>query len=189
MADKQLKKRCFWAKGPLLSDYHDREWGVASRDERHLFEHLLLEIFQAGLSWSTILQKRENFRKAFKNFNPSKIARFGAKDIARLLQDEGIIRNQLKIKAAINNAKAFNAMKKEGISFSQFVWQFKPKNRKKTITKRNLPAFSEESTALAKALKAKGFTFVGPTGCYAFMQSVGIVSDHTKDCYKWRRPC
>lgn len=181
------KKRCEWTKNdPLMIAYHDTEWGVPVHDDRTLFEFLVLESAQAGLSWLTILRKRENFRKAFAHFDPVKVSRFTQKNVERLLQDEGIIRNHLKIKAAIHNAKQFLAVQKECGSFSDYLWQFvggKPMNAKRK-TMKDIPAITKEAEAFSKDLKKRGFKFLGPTVCYAHMQAVGMVNDHTTDCFR-----
>jgi len=182
------KKRCWWCgDDPLYIAYHDKEWGVPLRDDKKLFEMLVLEGFQAGLSWITILRKRENFRKAFKNFDALKISKMTAKDVRRLMRDEGIIRNRLKIEGTIKNAKAYLAVKREFGTFSRYLWQF---TGNKTIRMRPRPkrgairATSPESDAMSKDLKKRGFTFVGSTICYAHMQATGMVDDHTADCFR-----
>jgi DNA-3-methyladenine glycosylase I len=166
--------------------YHDTEWGVPVHDDRKWFEFIVLDMFQAGLSWSTILNKRENFRKAFDNFEPEKIARYNQRKVAKLLNDAGIIRNRLKIAATITNAKAFLAVQKEFGSFDNYIWKFvdgKPRqNRWKTL--RQIPAKTAESDAMSKELKARGFSFVGSTICYAFMQAAGMVNDHAVTCFR-----
>lgn len=185
------QKRCPW---PGVEDadyalYHDTEWGVPMTDDVRLFEKLVLEGFQAGLSWLTILKKRENFRKAFHNFDADRIARYKQKDVTRLMGDAGIIRNKRKIEATIENAKAFRALQKE-TAFSEFLWNFSgefPKTNKfRTLA--DVPATTPLSHALAKALKARGFRFVGPTTVYAFMQSTGLVNDHLITCPR-HKPC
>ncbi len=180
--------RCAWGStNPLLIQYHDTEWGVQLHDDNKLFEFLILDAFQAGLSWSIILTKRENLRKAFHRFDPKRIARYTSKDARRLLANPGIIRNRLKILAAINNAERFLEIQKEFGSFDKYVWQFvegKPiQNRFKTLSE--IPATSQESDAMSKDLKARGFKFVGSTICYAFMQAAGMVNDHTIDCFRY----
>jgi DNA-3-methyladenine glycosylase I len=185
---KANKIRCAWVNDdPLYIDYHDQEWGVPVHDDRVLFEFLILEGAQAGLSWITILKKRDNYRRAFDNFDPRKIARYDDAKVRALLADPGIVRNRLKIAAAIQNAKAFLAVQKEFGSFDAYVWQFvggKPKqNRWKTIAA--APAKTPQSDALSKDLLQRGFKFVGSTICYAFMQAVGIVNDHTVDCFRY----
>ena len=184
------KKRCAWAEdsSPLMLKYHDREWGVPVHKDRKLFEFLILEGAQAGLSWNTILNRRQNYRKAFDHFDTAKVAKYTRQDVSRLLKDERIIRNRLKIKATIENAKAFLEIKKEFGSFDRYIWQFvggKPKNNRfKRLSE--LPAQTEESQAMSRDLKKRGFRFVGPTICYAFMQAVGMVNDHTTDCFRYR---
>ncbi len=167
--------------------YHDQEWGVPLHDDRKLFEFLVLDAFQAGLSWSTILKKRENFRRAFDDFDPAKIARYTRRKTDRLLQDAGIIRNRLKVHATIGNAKAFLAVQEEEGSFDGYIWQFvggRPKTNKwKTL--RQIPAKTKESDAMSKALKQRGFSFVGSTICYAFMQAAGMVNDHVIGCFRY----
>ncbi len=182
--------RCAWGtNNPLMIQYHDEEWGVPVHDDRKLFEFLVLDGFQAGVSWSIVLNKRANFRKAFHNFNARKIAKYTAQDVKRLLADAGIIRNRLKILAAINNAQRFLAVQKEFGSFDKYIWQFvggKPKkNRFKSL--KQIPATSKESDAMSKDLKARGFKFVGSTICYAFMQAAGMVNDHTTDCFRHKQ--
>jgi len=179
-------KRCDWVGDePLYREYHDNEWGRPCRDERALFELLILEGAQAGLSWITILRKRENYRRLFDNFDAAKIARYTPKKIEKLLQDPGIVRNRLKVEAAVINARAFLELQKEPGGFSGFVWSFvdgKPmRNQRRSI--KEVPASTPESDAMAKALKKRGFKFVGTTICYAFMQAAGLVDDHTVDCF------
>ena len=177
--------RCSWVPedDPLYDAYHDEEWGVPSRDERHLFEMLVLEGAQAGLSWSTILHKRDGYRRAFAGFEAAKVARFGPKDIERLMRDASIVRNRLKIESAVANAKAVL----EQDSFAGLLWSFvgdEPKvNRWRTIAE--IPAETKESKVMSKELKRRGFRFVGPTVCYAFMQGCGLVNDHTTDCFRF----
>jgi DNA-3-methyladenine glycosylase I len=185
MADK---KRCFWASGlddPEYIRYHDEEWGRPSHDDRHLFEMLILEGAQAGLSWSTILHKRANYRKAFANFDPKKVARFDAKRRAALLKDAGIVRNRLKIESSVTNAQAFLALQKEFGSFDKYLWAFV--NGKPLIAARGpgerLPASTPLSDQISKDLKKRGFRFVGTTIIYAFLQAVGVVNDHGRDCF------
>ena len=168
--------------------YHDTEWGTPLYDNQKLFEFLILEGAQAGLSWITVLRKRENYRKAFDNFNPDKIARYTDAKKAKLLLNEGIIRNRLKIDSAIKNANAYLAMQNNGEDFSEFLWSFvggKPKQNKWTSMSQ-IPAFTAESDAMSKALKQKGFNFIGSTICYAFMQATGMVNDHIVDCYRYK---
>ena len=184
-----MKNRCFWVtEDPLYVEYHDTEWGVAVYDDAVLFEFLILETFQAGLSWITILKKRENFRKAFDDFNYHKIAKYDTAKYESLLQDSGIIRNKLKVKSAITNAQLFMEMQKEFGSFSEYFWKFtngKPivnefKNREE------VPATTSLSDEISKALKKRGFKFVGSTVIYAYMQAVGMVNDHTVDCFRYK---
>ena len=180
--------RCDWPKNNLAIAYHDQEWGVPCHDDRVLFEFLVLEGAQAGLSWDTILKKRENYRAAFDHFDVEKIARYGQRKIRSLMSDEGIIRNRLKIISAIKNAKAFLEVQKEFGSFDRYVWRFvggKPQmNARKRLGE--LPARTAESDAMSKDLKKRGFTFVGSTICYAFMQAVGMVNDHISVCFRRR---
>ncbi len=183
--------RCAWAgTDPLMIRYHDREWGSPVHDDRRLFEFLLLEGAQAGLSWSTILRKRENYRKAFDGFDPRKIARYTSRTIARLLKDDGIVRNRLKIESAVSNAKAFLEVQKEFGSFDAYIWRFVggmvQQGRRRSL--RDIPASTPESDAMSKDLKRRGFRFVGSTICYAFMQAVGMVNDHTSDCFRHGKP-
>ncbi len=172
---------------PLMVEYHDKEWSVPVHDDRALFEFLVLEGAQAGLSWQTVLNKRENYRKAFHAFEPSKIARYKNKDVQRLLRDPGIIRNRLKIQATLNNAKQILEIQKEFDSFDKYIWQFvgdKPiKHRFKSLNE--IPATTSESDAMSKHLRKRGLRFVGPTICYAFMQAVGMVNDHTTKCFRY----
>jgi DNA-3-methyladenine glycosylase I len=182
-------KRCQWCgNDPLYQGYHDKEWGVPVYQDRKLFEMLILEGAQAGLSWITILKKRQNYRKAFDRFKPETIAGYGQRDIKRLLGDPGIVRNRLKVEATIGNARAYLALKESEGRFSDFLWQFvdgtPATNTWKTISE--IPASTPESDAMSKALKHAGFKFVGSTICYAFMQAVGMVNDHTTDCFRYR---
>ncbi len=184
--EKTLRTRCPWAGDkPHMIRYHDREWGRPVHDDRRLFEMLLLEGAQAGLTWDTILKRRENYRKAFDGFDPAKVAKFTTVRKKQLLGDPGIIRNRLKIDAAVTNAQAFLVVQKEFGSFDRYVWQFvggKPKlNRRRTMA--DVPATSPESDALSKDLKKRGFRFVGSTIIYAFMQAVGMVDDHLNGCF------
>jgi DNA-3-methyladenine glycosylase I len=182
------KKRCAWAAGlsdPDYIKYHDEEWGRPVHDDRHLFEMLILEGAQAGLSWATILRKRPNYRKAFASFDPRKVARFDAKRRAALMQDEGIVRNRLKIESTITNAQAFLAVQKEFGSFDRYLWNFvdgKPVIAARTRAER-LPASTELSDRISKDLKKRGFRFVGTTIIYAFLQAVGVVNDHSQECF------
>jgi len=179
-------QRCPWAKTDLMVRYHDDEWGVPVHDDRTLFEFLILEGAQAGLSWDTILRKRENYRAAFDNFDAAKIARYGARRIRQLLADPGIVRNRLKIAAAIGNARAFLAVQKEFASFDPYIWQFvggKPRrNRWRSLGQ--VPARTLESDAMSHDLIQRGFKFVGSTICYAFMQATGMVNDHVTGCFR-----
>ncbi|TSA17792.1 DNA-3-methyladenine glycosylase I [bacterium] len=181
------RNRCGWSTSdPSYMEYHDNEWGVPVHDDRKLFEMLILEGAQAGLSWITILKKRENYRKAFDNFDPTTIARYDARKKRQLLRNEGIVRNRLKIDAAIGNAKACLAVQREFGSFDAYIWQFvgtKPKqNHGKSL--KEIPTKTSASEAMSKDLKKLGFRFVGPTICYAFMQAVGMVNDHITACYR-----
>lgn len=184
------RKRCKWAtasNNPLMIRYHDEEWGVPIHDDIRLFEFLILEGAQAGLSWQTVLNKRENYRKAFHNFDPVKIARYSRKEVQRLLRDPGIIRNRLKIEAAITNAKMFLEIQRQFGSFDKYIWAFvggKPIKHAFTSL-RQIPATTKESDAMSKDLLKRGFRFVGPTICYAFMQAVGMVNDHTQGCFRY----
>jgi len=180
-------KRCGWAQGDVNVTYHDQEWGVPLHDDRRLFELLILEGAQAGLSWSTILAKRENYRKAFDRFDAARIARYDARKIAALMGDAGIIRNRLKIHAAVENARAFLRVRQEFGSFDSYLWRFvggEPKvNHWRSY--RDAPARTIESDAMSKDLKKRGFKFVGSTICYAFMQAAGMVNDHERGCFRW----
>ncbi len=183
-------RRCEWAPegDPLYLAYHDEEWGVPSRDDRHLFELLVLEGAQAGLSWATILHKREGYRRAFAGFDPELVARFGPADVERLLGNAGIVRNRLKIESALVNARATLAVQEERGSLAGYLWDVvggKPKvNRWTSLGE--IPSETEESRALSKDLKRRGFRFVGPTVCYAFMQAAGLVNDHVVSCFRYR---
>ncbi len=183
-------KRCDWpGNNELMTKYHDEEWSVPVHDDRKLFEFLVLDGFQAGVSWSVVLNKRENFRKAFHNFNARRIAEYNARDVKRLLADAGIIRNRLKIGAAISNAQQFLKVQQEFGSFDQYIWQFvggKPKQNKFKSLKQ-IPATSKESDAMSADLKTRGFKFVGSTICYAFMQAAGMVNDHVTDCFRYKQ--
>ena len=185
-----MKKRCGWSQGDTLMErYHDTEWGVPLHNDRKLFEFLLLDSFQAGLSWSTILNKREHFRKAFDNFNPKRVAKYRRVDIKRLLTDEGIVRNRLKVDAAVSNARLFLEIQKEYGSFDSYVWKFvggKPKvGNWKSFEQ--IPATSSESDALSIDLKKRGFSFVGSTIIYAFMQASGLANDHVASCFRYKK--
>lgn len=181
------KTRCPWATTEQMIAYHDQEWGVPQHDDRRLFEFLLLEGAQAGLSWSTILAKREAYREAFAEFDPAAVARFGAREVSRLLRNDGIVRNRLKIQSAIANARAFLAVQKEFGMFDRYIWQFTggaPRVNAWRATG-SIPAETPESQAMSKDLKKRGFNFVGSTICYAFMQTVGMVNDHLIDCFRY----
>ena len=187
-----MPKRCTWAEmvlnDPLYLAYHDEEWGVPSHDERYLFEMLSLEGAQAGLSWSTILRKREGYRRAFAGFDMPKVARFDARKVERLLQDPGIVRNRAKVESTIGNARAALAVQKELGSLGSYVWSFvggEPlENRWKSLDE--IPTHTPESVSMSKDLKRRGFRFVGPTICYAFMQAAGLVNDHETTCFRHR---
>lgn len=189
---KREVKRCPWASdksGPLYVKYHDEEWGVPVHDDRVHFEFIVLDGAQAGLSWSTILNKRENYRRAFAGFDPAKVARFDKRRVERLLQDRGIVRNRLKVEAAVQNARAFLRIQKEFGSFDKYIWSFVGgKTRHNRWTRvRQIPAETPESRAMSKDLKQRGFRFVGPTICYAYMQAAGMVNDHLVDCFRHRQ--
>jgi len=181
-----METRCPWAKGELYITYHDTEWGVPLHDDRALFELLILEGAQAGLSWSTILNKRENYRKAFDGFNARKIARYDQRKVDRLLDDSGIVRNKLKIAASIQNAQAFLAIQKEFGSFDAYIWHFVGGQpiQNSFSSMQEVPARTAVSDAMSKDLQARGFRFVGSTICYAFMQATGMVNDHVTDCFR-----
>lgn len=179
--------RCAWPSNPLSIRYHDKEWGLPQHADRILFEFLVLEGAQAGLSWDTVLQKRENYRAAFDDFNPQRIAGYDRRKLATLLRNPGIIRNRLKIASAVQNAKAFLAIQKEFGSFDSYIWQFvggKPKVNS-WRTGQGVPASTPESDAMSKDLKKRGFNFVGSTICYAFMQATGMVNDHSVECFRY----
>jgi DNA-3-methyladenine glycosylase I len=181
-----MTKRCAWARTPLSIVYHDTEWGLPLHDDDRLFEFLILEGAQAGLSWETILNKRENYRKAFSGFDPVKVARYSDKKIASLMQDAGIVRNRLKIGSAITNAQEFLKLQREFGSFDNYVWRFvggKPLRRKRG---QPVPARTDISDSLSEDLRKRGFRFVGSTICYAFMQAVGMVNDHDPTCFRYR---
>src|SRR5882724_11092874 len=181
--------RCSWAKNDLAIVYHDCEWGVPQHDDHVLFEFLILEGAQAGLSWDTILKKRENYRAAFDRFDAKKIARYDRRKIQALMRDVGIVRNRLKIAAAVQNAKAFLAVQKEFGSFDRYIWQFVGGKPRVNAWKsgHHLPASTAESEAMSQDLKKRGFTFVGSTICYAFMQATGMVNDHSLACFRYRQ--
>ncbi|MFN8206525.1 MAG: DNA-3-methyladenine glycosylase I [Bacteroidales bacterium] len=183
-------ERCNWpASNPLMIQYHDEEWGVPIHDDRKIFEFMVLDAFQAGLSWSTILNKRENFRKAFSNFEPGIVAKYSEKKIQALLSDAGIVRNELKIRSTIKNAGHFVRIAHEYGSFSEYIWGFV--NHKTIINQwadpKQIPVSTKESDAMSKALKKEGFSFVGSTICYSFMQAAGMVNDHTVNCFRHRQ--
>lgn len=183
------KIRCPWGNSdPLYKKYHDEEWGVPVHDDRKLFEMLILEGAQAGLSWITILRKREAYRKAFDNFDVKKVARYDKQKVKQLLTDKGIVRNKLKISAAIRNAQAFLAIQKEFGGFDAYIWKFVGGKTKQNsrVAMNDVPATTPESDAMSKELKQRGFTFVGSTICYSFMQAVGMVNDHLVECFRWK---
>ena len=184
----EMKTRCDWAgTDPLYVQYHDTEWGTPVFDDRKLFEFLILEGAQAGLSWITILKKRQNFAKAYDNFDAKRMARYNTKKIERLLENKGIIRNELKIRGAIQNAESFLQVQKELGGFATYIWQFVGGKPRKNAweSPAEIPSQTEESTAMSRDLKRRGFRFVGPTICYALMQAVGMVNDHTIDCFRY----
>jgi DNA-3-methyladenine glycosylase I len=182
-------RRCFWADGdPLMAAYHDEEWGVPLHDDRRLFEFIMLEGAQAGLSWSTILNKRENYRHAFDSFDPAKVARYGARETRRLLGDAGIVRNRQKIASAIGNARAFLAVREEFGTFDRYIWDFvdgKPIVNRWATTKQ-IPPRTPLSDTISKDLKLRGFSFVGTTIVYAHLQATGVVNDHLVTCHRWK---
>lgn len=183
------KLRCPWpSDDALMIRYHDTEWGKPIRDDRKIFEAIILDTFQAGLSWRTILHKRENFRKAFSGFDYKKIAKYGARDVKRLMNDAGIIRNKLKVQAAIANAQRFIELQKEYGTFAKYIWQFTDGKTIKNSNKRlsHMRAHSPESDAMSKDMKKRGFKFVGSTICYAFMQGIGMVNDHLVSCFRYK---
>jgi DNA-3-methyladenine glycosylase I len=182
-----MRKRCTWAEDdPLLRDYHDKEWGRPERDSRALWEKLMLDGFQAGLAWITILRKRDAFRKAFKGFDPKVVARFGERDVKRLLGDAGIVRSRAKIEATIGNAKAYLAMEAAGEDFAAFIWTMA--GGKPIPHSGHVPTKTPLSEEISAALKKRGFKFVGPVIVYAWMQATGIVDDHSVDCFRHRKP-
>lgn len=181
-----MPKRCDWARTDLSIAYHDQEWGVPVHDDRRLFEFLILEGAQAGLSWEIILNKREAYRAAFSGFDPAKVAKYGKRKAELLLQDAGIVRNRLKIAAAIQNAKSFLTVRAESGSFDRYIWQFVDGVPKKRKRGQGVPTHTLESDALSKDLRQRGFKFVGSTICYAFMQAVGMVNDHNHTCFRFR---
>ncbi len=181
--------RCSWARNALAVQYHDREWGVAVHDDRTLFEFLILEGAQAGLSWDTILKKRANYRAAFDNFDPGRVARYTPPKLERLLADPGIVRNRLKVEAAVKNARAFLNVQKEAGSFDVYIWQFVGGRTRRNSWRslERVPARTAESDAMSKDLKRRGFSFVGSTICYAFMQATGMVNDHLTHCFRYKQ--
>lgn len=183
------KARCSWAKGDLYVAYHDAEWGVPSHDDPHLFEMLILEGAQAGLSWQTILNKRDNYRRLFDHFMAERVARYNDEKIAALLADEGIVRNRAKVQAAVGNARAFLKVQEEFGSFDRYLWRFVDgkaiQNVRESLAE--VPAVTDEAKALSKDLLKRGFKFVGPTICYAYMQAVGMVNDHITTCFRWKQ--
>lgn len=189
--NRKSVSRCWWCgEDPLYVKYHDEEWGIPLHDDRRLFEMLILEGFQAGLSWITVLRKRENFRKAFHNFDAEKIARYGKRDTTRLVQDAGIIRNRMKIDGAVKNAQAYLKVLEELGSFDKYLWQFtggKTLRDPKGMRKERMRATSPESDAMSADLKARGFRFVGSTVCYAHMQATGMVDDHVEGCFRYKK--
>jgi DNA-3-methyladenine glycosylase I len=188
MANIVEKIRCPWSTSdPLYINYHDREWGVPVHDDQKLFEMLVLDGAQAGLSWITILRKRENYRKAFHGFDAEKVARYGKRDITRLLKNEGIVRNRMKIESAVKNARAFLEAQGEFGTFDSYIWQFVGGRTKVNSWKslKQIPASTKESDAMSKDLKMRGFSFVGSTICYAFMQAAGLVNDHVTSCFRY----
>jgi len=187
---KEEKVRCAWClSSPLMIAYHDREWGLPVHDDQRLFEYLVLDAFQAGLSWSTILNKRDNFRRAFAGFDPVKVARFNRRSTERLMRDAGIVRNRQKIESSVENARVFLKVQQEFGSFNSYIWQFsggKPRQNK-FRRMQDIPANTRQSDAMSKDLKARGFRFVGSTICYAFMQAAGMVNDHVVGCFRYRQ--
>ena len=184
-----MVKRCEWAKEEPNISYHDKEWGRPEHDDKKLFEFLILEGAQAGLSWVTILNRRQGYRDCFSNFDANKVAKYNQKQVKKLLQDSSIIRNRLKIESAINNAKQFLKVQQEFGTFDDYLWSFVGnipiKNKFKTIS--DIPAFTPVSVKMSKDLKKRGFKFVGPTICYALMQAIGMVNDHTSKCFRYRK--
>lgn len=185
-------RRCPWASGkagPLYVKYHDEEWGVPVHDDRIHFEFIVLDGAQAGLSWSTILNKRENYRRAFAGFDPAKVAKFGKRKVEELLEDRGIVRNRLKVEATVQNARAFLRVQKEFGSFDRYIWQFVGGRTRQNRWTRvgQIPAETPESRAMSRDLKQRGFRFVGPTICYAYMQAAGMVNDHLVDCFRHKQ--
>lgn len=185
--ESSLPVRCEWARNPLSIRYHDEEWGVPAHDDRTLFEFLILEGAQAGLSWDTILQKRENYRAAFDGFDPALVARYDRKQVNLLLKNPGIVRNRLKVASAVQNAKAFLQVQQEFGSFNEYIWQFVGGSPRTNTWKslKQLPARTAESDAMSRDLKKRGFNFIGSTICYAYMQAVGMVNDHVVRCFRY----
>ena len=184
-----MRRSCEWPSGdPLMIEYHDTEWGVPVHEDRKLFEFLVLDAAQAGLSWRTVLRKRENYRRAFAGFDPERVARFTRRDVGRLLRDPGIIRNRLKVESAVANARALLAVREEFGSFDAYVWSFTGGTTIRNAWKRldQLPAESAESRAMSRDMKKRGFRFCGPVICYAFMQAAGLVNDHLVHCFRYR---
>jgi DNA-3-methyladenine glycosylase I len=180
-----VRRRCPWAEGsPLLAAYHDQEWGLPERSDRRLFEFLILEGAQAGLSWETILKKREGYRRAFASFRPEKVARFGRSEVTRLLKDDGIVRNRLKIESTIENARLFLEVQRERGTFADYLWDFAPEGKRAPRSPKEVPAKTAESDALSRELKKRGFRFVGSTIVYAYMQATGLVNDHLASCFR-----
>lgn len=189
MEVKKLMNRCKWAEyNDLMKEYHDKEWGTPQHDDRMLYELLILEGMQAGLSWNTVLQKRENFRKAFDNFDYSKISKYNEKKVEELLQNEGIIRNRLKIQSVITNAKSFLKVQEEFGSFNNYIWEFVSNKTVHNSWKKleDLPPNTDLSNKISKDMKKRGFKFIGTTIIYAFLQAIGVVNDHTTDCYRYK---
>ena len=188
-AGRPLRSRrtCHWAQSGILARYHDQEWGVPVHDDRRLFEFLILEGAQAGLSWETVLRKRDRYREVFEDFDASRIARFDARKVRALLADPGIIRNRLKISSTISNARLFLELQREFGSFDAYIWQFTGGRTLRHVRRnsKDVPARTAESDAMSKALKKRGFRFVGSTICYAFMQATGMVNDHLRSCFRW----
>ncbi len=184
-----MPNRCGWAKSPLEIQYHDEEWGVPKYDDRSLFEYLVLEGAQAGLSWVTILKKRETYREVFAGFDPVRVANFDKRTVETILRNEGVVRNRLKVKSAVNNARMILRVKHEFDSFSEYIWQFVKgvPIQSSFCSMSELPAKTSESIQMSKDLAKRGFKFVGPTICYAFMQAVGMVNDHLVDCFRYNR--
>ncbi len=185
-----MTQRCGWAgSDPVYVEYHDKEWGVPLHEDQRLFEMLVLEGAQAGLSWITILRKRQAYRKAFDDFNPRKVALYSRQRIVQLLSNDGIVRNRLKVEAAVRNARAFLTVQREFGSFDEYIWRFVEgtpiQNARKTL--KTIPAKTKESVAMSSDLRKRGFTFVGPTICYAFMQATGMVNDHVTGCFRYRQ--